>query len=392
MLAILTGSVSMPLELLVGMNVGFALGMAESGYDVFVFAGFVGMAAGSGLILAARFVPVWGLVGLSRFGMSASRTWHGVVDSLIPNLMYVAFGVVFTVLAELMIFPVAVVLLFGVAQAKHSGETFDERHVTPLDVTENPTKKQKQSKASKASHPVLIVLIHGNKFNECQWLFGRICMMAQPWSRHVSFMTVNMFTGAMMREHTNETETVKGCSRVALYQILDQIKDRNLQPRKIVLMGHSLGGIVSAYINEYFAVEYNLPIAKVISWSSPFYGSDLISFGRKILPGFVTFHERGILRDLTPLAETSKQLVKRMERTEKKKSGTYFAITGQIDPLARPHSTLPAFYLKNNRVLIPYLGHYQIKVSLNAWTHIVLFIGEFVEQEAAAHDNRKRGL
>jgi len=65
-----------------------------------------------------------------------------------PYWVQVLFGIPFTILSELMIMPIAMLLLFFFGKLKLAGEDFDDK--------------------PKPTSDTVLVLIHGNGFNECK--------------------------------------------------------------------------------------------------------------------------------------------------------------------------------------------------------------------------------
>jgi pimeloyl-ACP methyl ester carboxylesterase len=220
---------------------------------------------------------------------------------------------------------------------------------------------------------VVVVLIHGNRFNSCQWVWGRILLHAALGrARRVSFLTVDYFGGPLLCDHSEATGTVEGCSRIALAQILRKLAARGLDPRtaRLVLVGHSLGGLVSCYIAEELAAAQGLRVSDVLSWSSPLRGSALLGWAlqRPWLARFVDLDEP-ILQEFDP-ASTNKTLARLQRRVEASaRAGVryYWGVTGGVDPLVRPDSALlRCFHTRHHS---PLLGHYNIKMSWLAWGH-----------------------
>ena len=137
------------------------------------------------------------------------------------------------------------------------------------------------------------------------------------------------------------------------------------------LAGHSLGGVISAYIAENMAEEHNLPITDVVSWSAPLKGSDLLQFGvssgiHHLLKPFNDI-TAGINRDFHPASPTLTTLRAQIQASPVR----YFGVTGGCDLMVRPHSALPSCFEPEDCHCIPYLGHYNIKVSMQAWGKVL---------------------
>eukprot|EP00510_Aplanochytrium_minuta_P000339 CAMPEP_0184022580 /NCGR_PEP_ID=MMETSP0954-20121128/10710_1 /TAXON_ID=627963 /ORGANISM="Aplanochytrium sp, Strain PBS07" /LENGTH=463 /DNA_ID=CAMNT_0026305021 /DNA_START=131 /DNA_END=1522 /DNA_ORIENTATION=+ len=359
------GTAMSPLDALLLMNIRFLYLLAGlSNVNIVVkallyavFYVIFGIHIGLTLTIISRFAPVKLKRVLSFIGEVPSMMLFKLLDRLFPVPVQTVAGIPFTLCTELLIIPCAGTILYAVAQMKYRGEVFDVSNKGKIASTTSREKGSKQSK--------VLVLIHGNRFNECQWLFGRILMQARGLNEKTEIITVNYFKGSTMRNHWESTETVEGCSKVVVSQILAQLKERGIEDMdQMILMGHSLGGVVSAYINEYLAKEHNLPVSKVIAWSAPFAGSDLLLWAKnQPYLNSTTANRLKIEREFCPTSKSMAALRERMSLNKSK----YFALTGRCDPLVRPGSALLPFFDRENKVLIPYLGHYNIKVSLRAW-------------------------
>jgi hypothetical protein len=368
------GSISMPMQTLIGISILFLFEVATLS-ETFVLLVLLSMSIGTCLLIGSRFTPFLAVRATGTAALYISKVYHFLFQNVIPNVIQRIVGVVFTLVSELLLSPAIIILLFGVAQLKFAGEDFNTR----------------MHHAIKRKDRVAIVLIHGNAFNECQWLFGRLYLMNQPYREELEFFSVNIFSGPMLRYHTHgRTTKIEQCAKLAFEEIQEQFKAKGrLPPQTIILMGHSLGGVVAAYIKEFLAPEYNaaitdnrerLNIPRVITWSAPLAGSALLHWAKVNLPSSVTFYRAGINNEFCPTNEVTISLRQKMEATEKLQPSTYFTISGDCDPLVRADSALPRFLPDKNRIRIPYLGHYNIKVSLQAWSHVAMFLAEYFKE------------
>jgi pimeloyl-ACP methyl ester carboxylesterase len=335
----------------------------------------VGVQVGCGMLLASRFLPSAGcraafLVATSGVSDVLLSLWPRSPDTPLWRALGVALGIPFTLVTELCIFPVAVVVLSFTAALKRAGEDFDSDGGASA------------SSVAGEKKTTLVVLIHGNGFNECQWLYGRLLLNGAPFAGQTSILTVNYFGGPLLRKHNRRTRTVEGCSDVVMGQIDAQLKARG-SPRfdKVVLMGHSLGGVVSSYIAEHYkTLSDGSPVTSVIARSAPLGGSALLHFAKRS-----TFLSRllplrgGIHDDFCP---SSKKLVAlRASIAQSAASGRvhFTGITGFCDPLVRPESALPPGL--SPRVHLPHLGHYNIKISVSAWRAALSAVAQAVAKD-----------
>jgi len=368
-LVILAGTISFPMQTILALIASILyFGDLPLRDVVLKVIPLLSASLGISLVLVAKFTPFPVIRALHSLGFTYGNIYHSALDILIPRLFRVAGGMLYTFVSELLLIPAISFLLFGVAQLKYAGEDFNE----------NLNRRSPEKRLKNKLPEIVIVLIHGNEFNECQWLFGRMYLMSRPFGERLTFVSVNMFSGLLMRAHTARTITLKGCANIALKQILNDLEARDLQPKHVVLMGHSLGGAVSAYIKEYLAKDAGLPVELVVSWSAPLAGSPLLLWAKNNLR-FLTSHlSRGIMNEFCPTSRTTTELRQRMLETEKANPGTYCGITGSCDPLVSPSSALPSFFAEENKVVIAHVGHYNIKVSLKAWFHVAAWIEKYV--------------
>lgn len=197
----------------------------------------------------------------------------------------------------------------------------------------------------------------------------------------------------------------------------------------LVLIGHSLGGLVSTYIAEHLTPQLGRPPKKhgdrltlssldvrvrgLVCISAPIGGSEMLCWLRETLPrsffpvpvlGIDPY--QGIGRDFCPDAPVLAQLRSKLAASEKRfqnqltaastvastasmsplsrgKDDSRLYISGACDPLVRPSSALArananASDTGYSRVLIHHCGHYSIIVSTVTWTVILKFVGQSV--------------
>jgi hypothetical protein len=396
-LLILCGCIAAPLQLLVLCNAGalyqicvasarpaalaLRLGVppqhvwaVKAAMCVLFVAGF-GVASGLAILINTKFMPVAVQSFLGRFAAWELRRAHGVLDQLVPARLQTLAGWPFTVLSEMVVVPVALAMMYALAQLKMQGECFDVSrgqwsvgsYALDGSASEAPRSRKKR---------ILMVLVHGNRFNESQWLVGKFWMRSRAWAADVEFLSVNMFTGSSMRDHNDKTRSMAQCAQVAFEQVRAGMKERGIEePERIILMGHSLGCLVSSYINEYLADGAGWTRDRhVVLWSGVLAGSDLFLWLKTNCPGWmlperVRDHAGHIQDDFLPTAPSTAALRREMARNGR----SYFAITGECDHLVRPSSAaFPAvFQLGRNAVVVPYLGHFNIKISTAAWSIVI---------------------
>ena len=281
-----------------------------------------GLQLGLSMVFLSKFLPTFAKTSVVIFSLPTWKAVHRVADSVFPQTVQKWLGVLFTLVTEICILPAAVALLFATAKLKYAGEHFDYR---------GSAGGKGQGKRQ------VLVLIHGNRFNECQWHFPRMLMHARGWHQSMEIVTVNYFGGPVMRSHEALTSSVEGCSRVVLGKIQEELKLRGVEDvSQVVLMGHSLGGVVSAYIKENLSEEAGLPVTNVVAIAAPLGGSALLEWAHSKPIIRKSFRTDNQFLEFHPSNVEMRKLREKM----KKNSSDYFAVTGACDPLVRPDSAL----------------------------------------------------
>ena len=111
-----------------------------------------------------------------------------------------------------------------------------------------------------------IVLIHGSGFNESQWIIGCQFFKGKDYG--------SVFSLSLDRHlFPNPDNGIEDYARMVKVKVdgIKKLTGRN----DVILIGHSMGGLVGCYYKELFASETE--IKKVISISTPWYGSPLLN-------------------------------------------------------------------------------------------------------------------
>ena len=244
----------------------------------------------------------------------------------------------------------------------------------------------------------LVVLLHGLGFNEGQWLLPRMWMSGRKgWREHVDITTVNYHGGPVLCT-ADKSQTIEEYGRIAAAQIRrvfyneedgDEGDDgddglegaggagrggegASAGPRtgtegercryqRVVLVGHSLGGVVAACIREHNLCGHDVPITHVAAVSSPFHGSDCLAWVRS--HGINVGAKSAIHNELMPGAAYARRLRQAMATSD----CTYIMMAGGCDFIVRPHSALLDCVPFHRRFYIPWAGHYSICIVFNAW-------------------------
>eukprot|EP00658_Telonema_sp_P-2_P083645 TRINITY_DN9115_c0_g1_i2.p1 TRINITY_DN9115_c0_g1~~TRINITY_DN9115_c0_g1_i2.p1 ORF type:complete len:251 (-),score=33.50 TRINITY_DN9115_c0_g1_i2:155-907(-) len=168
-------------------------------------------------------------------------------------------------------------------------------------------------------------LVHGLGFNESQWMPLRIHLAIQGHHSHV--LSVNYLTGAL------STDVPEGHGltqlRDALARQLDPLLQRDCT---LNLVGHSLGGVLSADLAQHCGVS----VGKTVCISAPFQGSALLQVAIRVLPRCV----RGTLgmedcvhADLLPGSAALAEVNLRVQQALGNGAANIWFITGRMDPI-----------------------------------------------------------
>ena len=396
----------------------------------------LGAGTGCALVLLGRFWPPRSFMAAAmalgrRFSIPVqvlSRDDDSLGQSrgaLGSTTSFVWAGAAITLLSELALVPAAWTILFVVARLRLAGESFDDGDRrwcsgnTPAEVGSSlPSPwSPSSSSASSCTPDTIVCLVHGSGFNEAQWLMPRLWMHGRGWTANkrgsansgsdenhglgrVGFLAVNYLSGPVLVSETFDSNSLQKCAAVATSQLEALVTARGWntttaiggKARRLVLVGHSLGGYVAAYMREskqLGSASRLPPITQVVAMSTPLVGSAILAWAMKRLPSMVTkvLLLKGIKRDFMPDSPVAAQLRQAMARRLTADSGTasssYFFISAVCDPLVRPDSALPTFAQdcraaavpsplpKLDRALVPLLGHYNIMVGISTWDAVM---------------------
>lgn len=124
----------------------------------------------------------------------------------------------------------------------------------------------KDDEVKKNQTPIL--LIHGNGFNESQWIIGRQFLKGEEFG---SVFSLNLDGLISNKSENGIEEYAKKVSEKI--EKIKKLTGRN----DIILIGHSMGGFVGATYSEDMANEHNTNVTKMISISTPFRSPPLLA-------------------------------------------------------------------------------------------------------------------
>lgn len=122
-----------------------------------------------------------------------------------------------------------------------------------------------------------ILLIHGSGFNEMGFCIGRWFLQGGRFSE-----PENGYKGAVYSLNYNKSllkqDKDKGIDDVVMEKIRPKILQmvKETGQNKVILIGHSMGGLLATYYAEYCALEDEVQVEKIIAIGTPFKGAPLL--------------------------------------------------------------------------------------------------------------------
>jgi len=190
--------------------------------------------------------------------------------------------------------------------------------------------------------------------------------------------SLNYFSGNRLRIKPRAGENLADLileSKLELRRLLNESG-----AEKLVLVGHSLGGLISTSIlleAEDPNTGPSLPVEAVMSISAPLDGSDLLGWAHGIgIGGLFTHLDDPIHRAMLPGSADTRHLQRRLKEGNLN-SRSFRCITGGLDPMVSAQSaileTFPVAERPDSQVY-PHLMHYNIAISGEVWRDIAHWI------------------
>lgn len=202
---------------------------------------------------------------------------------------------------------------------------------------------------------VPILLIHGSGFNETEWVIGRQFLKGKQFG---SVFSLNL--DGLLSNHPS-----KGIHDYASGKVRDkilQIQEATLQ-KEIILIGHSMGGLVAGYYAEEYALIDQVVVKQIITIGTPWKGAPGMSLLEKV--------SHLSTKDAQMKVESPflKSLVSKALESEKAGKRKYYNVGSTTDFMVpAPCSTLTED--PRRQYTLSYLGHYGLIVSPRVWMQI----------------------
>jgi pimeloyl-ACP methyl ester carboxylesterase len=211
--------------------------------------------------------------------------------------------------------------------------------------------------------PTVIVLIHGSGFNQSEWIVARRHLANHEELKHHKVISFDWDDG------NPETSIEEYAARIAHHLP----KDHN-----VILIGHSMGGLMAAYFAEFYgqdmANHHGIDIIGVVTIATPWKGStSLLPFANfKNYFGLCPMAKR--YRQMLPHSEFLMSLYKQMEQNQHHTNPQYLTVGSHHDFLVPfPQCHPPDFGQgKHKKFNLSNVGHYSIITSSQLWNEVTI--------------------
>lgn len=207
-------------------------------------------------------------------------------------------------------------------------------HPLLLPLAYRPSAPPLSPTSNKNAIPVL--LVHGYLQNKTVWLWFHKKLRKIP--EIGPLYNINLFPPFCSIAQHSDT----------LKKEIERIKVET-QQNKIILVGHSMGGLAASYYTEYLAKPNE--VEKVIALGSPFQGTRLVALGFG-----------ACVKEMAPQSAFLQELTQRIQHS----SAAYYYVGSQIDNLILPWTAAfpPDQHLPGkNKLILEDYGHLRLLVS-----------------------------
>jgi pimeloyl-ACP methyl ester carboxylesterase len=199
-----------------------------------------------------------------------------------------------------------------------------------------------------------ILLIHGSGFNESCWLLGRLFLRKKNYGSVFSLNYDGLVTN----------DPLKGIDDYAEGKLSEKIIviKKMTQQDEIILIGHSMGGLISSYYAQYQAVKDQVEVKHLISIASPWKGVPIL----KWLPNFLRAKRYDHMKINNAFL---KELVSSARSSERRRERFYYNIASTADFIVPASMSLLTEDPRRQKIYNS-LGHYGLLASFRVWYQI----------------------
>lgn len=202
---------------------------------------------------------------------------------------------------------------------------------------------------------VPILLLHGSGFNESEWIIGRQFLKKKHYG---SVFSLN-YDGLASNDRT------KGIDDYAAGKVRDKILEiqRLTGQNRVILIGHSMGGMIAGKYAEQFSAQDGIQIEHVISISSPWQGTPAVDTLRAGPKGAKRYNQ------MSTQNQFRKELVRTALLSERSGLRNYYSIGSETDILV-PGFTSRLTEDPRRQYFFSTMGHNGIVASPQTWNQI----------------------
>lgn len=224
----------------------------------------------------------------------------------------------------------------------------------------NPNPKDKDVKMGK----VPILLLHGSGFNQSEWLVGRRFLNRKEYG---SVFSINY-------DGLASNDPGKGIEDYALGPVSAEVRriKKLTGCDKVIVIGHSLGGLVAGYYAEHGAERDGVTVEHVITIASPWQGTPAVDMFWKLGGWFSQDHETKRHQQMSVVGGTKadpqfrQRLVAKARESEVRGVRRYYNIWSTTDYAVPSACGCLTLDIRRQRSF-SYLGHYGIIAAPCVW-------------------------
>ena len=212
-----------------------------------------------------------------------------------------------------------------------------------------------------------ILLIHGSGFNESEWVLGRQLLKKTQYG---SVFSLN-YEGLVSHDLT------KGIDDFAAGKVRDKILEIKKQTGqdRVILIGHSMGGMIAGRYAEHLAAQDGMKIENVISIASPWRGSSAVDHFKAGEGAPKRYNQ------MSTKNQFRKELVGQALSSERSGKRKYYSISSEVDFIVPGLTGVITEDPRRQRV-VSCTGHYGIMASLSVWGQVRSWLDIIYAKEA----------
>jgi pimeloyl-ACP methyl ester carboxylesterase len=232
-----------------------------------------------------------------------------------------------------------------------------------------------------------ILLLHGSGFNDMEWVIGRQFLKKKEYG---SVYSLN-YDGLV----SNDPQ--KGIDDYAQEKIRPMIQRilEETQSDQVILVGHSMGGMIAGYYAENYAQEDRVHVEHVLSIASPWHGTPTIDNSWKL--GGSCSREKETVRhqqmSLTGGTDEDpgfrQRLVAQALRSERSGIRKYYNICSTTDYAVPRRQGILTENPSRQRVF-NFLGHYALVAWPSVWFQMRTWLNQIYTTETLQQPQRAR--